>query len=197
MNWYQSGVVLTLAAFGALVFACTSSVNEDIVISGTGTQTPAFGLPDASPRADGGGVCPSNECPPGHATCPDAPFLCSVDLSSDDDNCGECGNRCFDASKPENQDSVWAGLHAKFVCVDSACQFGCANLWADCNGYAEDGCEANLFDKEHCGACNKACQENERCDQGTCVCDISDSCGKCGNICPEPEAPPFPYEWNA
>ncbi len=86
----------------------------------------------------------------------------------------------------------------------------CAPGFADCNGDASDGCEADLASPAHCGACANACalaHATAACDGGSCAigaCDPgfadcdgsaangcetdlqtnSDDCGVCGNVCP-------------
>lgn len=40
---------------------------------------------------------------------------------------------------------------------------------ADCNGFLSDGCEAKLStDSKNCGACKKACDNDEHCKEGKC-----------------------------
>ncbi|MDF2698442.1 MAG: Tryptophan synthase alpha chain [Labilithrix sp.] len=77
-------VVLGVVFLGALVFACTSPVNDDVVISGR-PETPAFTTPDGGvtvPEAEAGvGLCASNECPEGHVTCPNRPYPCTTTSS--------------------------------------------------------------------------------------------------------------------
>ena len=62
------------------------------------------------------GACATNECPPDRTTCPNNPFPCSVDLKSDDTNCGACGQACPDLT------DIFAVSH----CVDGTCQVGCS-----------------------------------------------------------------------
>ncbi|AKU95529.1 Tryptophan synthase alpha chain [Labilithrix luteola] len=132
-------------------------------------------------------LCPTNACQPGRVTCPDSPFLCGVDLSSDDDNCGACGNRC----------PKLGAVNALTKCIDGECKLGCTTAKMDCNGLAEDGCEVDVTrDNQNCGVCGHACPANFSCSAGECVCAISNSCGACGNVCPPDEEPPFPEEWN-
>ena len=52
---------------------------------------PAFASPDAEASDAARGLtqyCPSDECPPGHTTCPLSSFRCDVDLWTDRNNCG-------------------------------------------------------------------------------------------------------------
>ena len=76
------------------------------------TPTPDGG-PVTSPEAGAFvGMCPSNECPAGRMTCPNDPFPCGVDLTSDDDNCGACGVRC-PHDKPSSRASRGDALHGR------------------------------------------------------------------------------------
>ncbi|MFP4524438.1 MAG: hypothetical protein ACLFO2_03980, partial [Candidatus Woesearchaeota archaeon] len=79
------------------------------------------------------GVCedcvPDCSCEDGYAAC-DGSLSdgdgCEVDLSSDDDNCGSCGNVC--------------GSHA--FCSGGSCV--CEAGWVDANGDMSDGCEEEV-----------------------------------------------------
>ena len=93
--------------------------------------------------------CVSGDVPAPPVVCEDGMgTLCNdvcVDVQTDDDNCGECGQRC-----PTNNS-----------CVAGRCesdQAACAAPFFDCNGDPSDGCEANTDTNFlHCGACNNAC----------------------------------------
>ena len=121
-----------------------------------------------------------------------------VDLLTDPLNCGECGEIC-----------AFDGAGAR--CVEGECAIGaCDDGLANCNGFAEDGCEVVLAtDVEHCGECEIACDfENAgaACEEGVCTlgvceegfanCDgdpddgceieLADDllhCGECDNAC--------------
>ncbi|MEY4582487.1 MAG: hypothetical protein RL701_7190, partial [Pseudomonadota bacterium] len=102
--------------------------------------------------------------------------------------------------------------HAMTACVDGACLIAdCEAPFVDCDGSADNGCEANLDSLQHCGLCNVPCQINHAassCTKGQCTfaacaqnygdCDndrkngceraldtLSD-CGKCNAACPKP-----------
>jgi hypothetical protein len=101
-----------------------------------------------------------------------------IDLTTDTDNCGACGNVCPAGTNCE------AG-----VCT-------CPNGQDLCDG----SCIDTLANHEHCGSCGNACAANKVCWQGVCAdtcaalteCDggcidtTSDpfNCGACGNACP-------------
>ena len=210
----------TLASVGGallcLVAALPAGCSSEIYI---GNDADAGGGPLVSPSVDGGitpsesgaavGLCPSNECPAGRVTCPNDPFPCSVDLSSDDDNCGACGVRC------PHDDAFVDRFSGAMRCTGGTCGLVCLEAYADCNGLPEDGCEVKIAgpganDVNNCGACGNVC--DDICVDGACGCpgggtmcpdglchDLDredDNCGACGNVCPESTDPPFPPEWN-
>lgn len=105
-----------------------------------------------------------------------------VDLRTDNENCGECGNRCKDGEK----------------CKSGACRISCPEGQIICGS----ACADLTNDINHCGECGHACKDGEKCDAGECViscgsgqieCDGScvdtqtDSkhCGGCGQRCSE------------
>jgi len=208
MNARVSRLALGGAALGILVFACTSPVRDDIVIEG---RPQVFENVDASApahdAAESLGLCPSNECPEGRTTCPNNPFPCAVDLSSDDDNCGACGVSC------PTDSNVLARFNGAMRCVTGECRLVCKSDYADCNGLIDDGCEVQVTgtqanDKYNCGACGNVC--DDMCIRGSCGCpsgqtfcpdgctDIrvdNRNCGECGNVCPPSTEPPFPPAW--
>ncbi len=140
-------------------------------------------------------------CPTGFADCDaDVRNGCEVDLRSSAAHCGTCGNAC-------------AGVDgAPGVCRDGVCATQCRAGFADCDGAASNGCEADLGQSDHCGACATRCS-GERglclvavdpgssarsyscqpsCPAGTTMCgsrcvDLQSdpaSCGSCDAVCP-------------
>lgn len=133
--------------------------------------------------------------------CPESQQRCGgtcVDLSSNNDHCGVCGNRC---ALPNASASCRSGHCTIVACLPSR---------GDCNGLAADGCEVDLrSDPAHCGACNNACvypNASATCADGVCrlgACaagmgncngNLADGCetdltshvehcGSCGNAC--------------
>jgi hypothetical protein len=122
---------------------------------------------------------------------------CEVDLLTNAQNCGNCGEYC-----------VLANATAKCeqgVCAIDTCNTGFKN----CDTFPETGCEANTqLDPSHCGACNLLCQPvgSSACANGTCQltgcttgkgdcnqdpddgCEVNllttlTHCGFCGNAC--------------
>jgi hypothetical protein len=88
---------------------------------------------------------------------------CETDLTTSLSDCGGCGVSCEPA-------------HATGVCEEGACTPTCEDGFADCNGDAADGCEADLSAPETCGACDNVCSAKG----GKATCDAS---GKCGIDC--------------
>jgi hypothetical protein len=165
--------------------------------------------------------CIGTTCPAPYATCPSATgkgeYTCGVNLLTDSNNCGACGNVCPGAT-------VFGTLRMTTQCVDGKCQRECANPttsydFRDCNGRVDDGCEVDAkSDLENCGTCGNKCPEGtDRCVDGQCGCpggmtycgcplglpvcgtrackDTSsdnDNCGGCGNKCSAPDAGPLP-----
>jgi len=91
--------------------------------------------------------------------------LACSDVTSDVSNCGACGRACSSAH-------VTAP-----ACADKLCAPACAAGWADCNHpiapAADDGCETNVYDPAHCGACGApACNlanASAACPAGACT----------------------------
>lgn len=110
-------------------------------------------------------------------------------LATDPANCGTCGANC--GSFP----------NVNVTCSNGTCYYACAPGWADCDGYAANGCETYIArDANNCGACGYVCGgETPYCSNGACspcppgqilcgdgcVQALSDAsnCGGCGNLC--------------
>lgn len=207
---------LPAAALLGLLAVLPAGCSSEIFIgtdadAGTGSfVSPDSGPANVTPEAGAFvGMCPSNECPAGRTTCPNDPFPCSIDLSSDDDNCGACGVRC-----PHDEAFVQR-FGGGMRCTGGTCKLVCQPSHADCNGIADDGCEVQIAgsgatDLKNCGGCGQVC--DTICTEGACGCPgggtfcpdkachdtnrENDNCGACGNVCPPDTEPPFPPEWN-
>lgn len=94
--------------------------------------------------------CPTNKCPAGWTTCPNSRFPCDVNLWTDVNNCGACGRRCPSA-----------GAGATFACVEGVCAMQCSAFPTrlDCDGLADNGCEGEPLNDNHCGSCDKKCTD--------------------------------------
>ncbi|MDD9965051.1 MAG: hypothetical protein OXR73_02415 [Myxococcales bacterium] len=91
------------------------------------------------------GECGVGKCVTGYGDCDKDPENgCETELVTLDD-CGQCGRGC-------NPDKATGGCETG-ECVIVACEGG----YHDCNGLAEDGCEADLETVSHCGACGAEC----------------------------------------
>lgn len=107
--------------------------------------------------------------------------LCSgvcVSISSDNANCGVCGNVCA----------------AGQACSGGICS--CSSGLANCLG----ACVNTATDTVNCGACGNACAQGQVCAAGRCQCQTGltactngcvdtasdgDNCGGCGSVCAE------------
>ena len=145
--------------FVALVVVVACSDRTPDVIAYDLTPPPAFVDPDAGAnKPDGNDLityCPSDRCPAGHTTCPSSPHLCDVDLRTDVNNCGECGNAC---PKPGG------GEGETYACIEGRCTLTCdQGVALDCDGVPDNGCEARLPDNDNCGACGLKCPADTPC----------------------------------
>ncbi len=87
-----------------------------------------------------GGTC---HCP---GTAPDACGAACVDRSTDESNCGACGNTCPTGA----------------TCTRGTCS--CLGGLTQCGGVCAD----LSTDRDHCGTCTTACLATQACTQGTC-----------------------------
>ncbi|MBI5516821.1 MAG: hypothetical protein HY909_23755 [Deltaproteobacteria bacterium] len=124
-----------------------------------------------------------------------------ADLTTDPQHCGACGVACA------------AGPGSAPACVGGRCALRCEDpeRSADCDGAADNGCEATLrTSAAHCGECGNACagapNASGACVEGRCGitcaegfgdCDgmpgngcetdlraSGSHCGRCGEVCP-------------
>jgi len=126
-------------------------------------------------------------CIPAAPNCATGDQCCSmlcIDVGTDLSNCGACGRACSSAHVTTPS------------CNNKLCAPSCAAGWADCNHLrspnADDGCETNVYDVTHCGACGApACNlpnATPDCPAGACVvksCSAGffDCDGKAANGC--------------
>ena len=83
---------------------------------------------------------------------------CETETGTDITHCGDCTTVCK------------SGPHATPQCTDGGCSLTCDGGFADCNGLADDGCEADTVnDPEHCGSCGISCK-GAKCVKGACEC---------------------------
>ncbi len=100
---------------------------------------------------------------------------CEVRIDRDAAHCGACGRACPSAP------------HARGACADSACTFACDRGWADCDGDAANGCEADLSRPESCGACGTRCSA----PRALCA-EVTDAAGAVSYACTDRCAEPTP-----
>lgn len=85
---------------------------------------------------------------------------CESNGDTDLNNCGGCGVAC---QLPHSVATCSSGNCAVAVCEEG---------WADCNGFAADGCEVYVLDSlSHCGSCRASCAPDGgvgECVQGEC-----------------------------
>lgn len=160
-------------------------------------------LPNAQTSCSAG-ACQIDACDGGWADCDgNAENGCETAIDADVDNCGACGNTC---SFPH---ATGVACDAG-VCIMGGCEAG----FADCDGVASNGCEANLAaDPNNCQQCGNVCPAAggtpvcvfgacsvSACSPGLgdcsatepgCETDLLTStshCGFCGNECSYPRA---------
>lgn len=99
----------------------------------------------AGAAGDGAGICA-----PGTADCDGLALnACEADLSTDDANCGRCGNAC-----PTGFGFETNGAH----CMAGTCVHECHLLHGDCDDNLANGCETALYANDaNCGACGVVC----------------------------------------
>ena len=170
------GQLLALATLTVVLPHCTRDVTLDAPPlqsgpdAGTGVFAPADDAGPSSSHSDGGGLdnvpmCASSTCAEPYATCSTSKYLCDIDLDTDSNNCGSCGNKC-----PNDQWRV-TNLRASWICVGGGCTMVCnpSSFYADCNGMIEDGCETSITGPENCGSCGNKCADDQICSGGKCV----------------------------
>ena len=151
--------------------ACTDESSDPANCNACGSACTA--APDNGAAACIGNAC-SFTCSGALTACPSVDPAACVDATSDNNNCGSCGNVCP------------AGL----TCANSSC---CPASQTLCNGV----CVTEGTDPNHCGNCTVICSEGvcfngsccgngqKQCN-GMCVNIQSDAtnCGDCGITCP-------------
>ena len=119
---------------------------------------------------------------------------CELNVGSDPNNCGSCGNQC---ERPNSTAS----------CVSGSCVItSCDENFDNCDSDDGNGCEASLTRPGTCGGCSIMCTSEmlcsatgdtprcvDGCEDGEDVCSGScvlldsnvEHCGSCGMACPE------------
>lgn len=205
-----TGSAVSLIVLGASPAGCAADVRIGITDPDAGAAPVPFEPPDASDASSEPRLCATAECPAGTTTCATSRARCDVDVTTDRDNCGACGAACPpDQYRPPWGEGDESSLQVKFSCVDSRCAVSCQGGFGDCDGIPDNGCEADLAEPGHCGACGNACAPGIPCVEGKCGCNAPEvvcagactdrrssiaHCGACGNACED--TAPRPSEHN-
>jgi hypothetical protein len=111
-----------------------------------------------------GAACDGSEPPEtvDEGGCSIGTTLCATgctDTSSDDANCGSCGNHCGSAETCVTGTCVTGG------CVAGETSCGCAAGETSCGG----ACVDTNSDTGNCGSCGTNCAAGSSCESGTCI----------------------------
>lgn len=136
---------------------------------GTDTNTPDTGQPDTAPTD-----CNGVTCTAGQGCCGTAGSETCIDIFSDLNNCGACGNIC-------NEGESCVGGNC--TCGDTVASDGVA-----CDGgiCCSDECVTDSTDPLCiCPGEGAPCQSGERCCNDAClsITDDASNCGGCGTTC--------------
>ncbi len=107
------------------------------------------------------GTCGIAFCNAGFFDCNNNPLDgCEVNSITDTFNCGACHHVC-------------PSINSSPICSSGTCAIASCNTgFVDCNGFAGDGCEANIVsDPNNCGHCFGQCSRNNGvpiCNNGQC-----------------------------
>lgn len=160
-----------LGDFAARSCTACEGTSDCVDLRVTPTHCGACGKTCAAGEVCSGGAC-TRECVAPYVSCGDR----CVDLASDPKNCGACGTTC-----------------ANGICAEGKCRAGaCPANQGDCDGFADNGCEAKLDDSmTNCGACGASCARANaktacaagKCSLVTCESGFLDCDGNPANGC--------------
>jgi hypothetical protein len=117
------------------------------------------------------GTCEVMACAGAFKDCDSAPANgCEVNTLSDLSHCSQCGKMC-------------SASHGTPSCVFGVCNILCDQLWGNCDGNADNGCEKTLAgDVSNCGGCGKQCESSTgtpSCTNGVCGISCNPGLGNC------------------
>lgn len=146
-------------------------INTLTDVNHCGNCTTACNPPHATPGCSSGN-CTINSCDTGWGDCDgQVSNGCEINLNTNPDYCGSCGNDCVVANGT-------AGCSSG-SCTVASCNPG----WADCDGQVSNGCETNTAtDTGNCGTCNNVCNGTAGtpiCASGTCTIACNPGFGNC------------------
>ncbi|HOT10653.1 MAG TPA: hypothetical protein PK710_12825 [Polyangiaceae bacterium] len=133
---------------------------------------------DPPDQCGGSGV--ANQCGCTPKTCGQLGANCGpVDTGCGSADCGSCDapDTCGGGGVPNQCGCTCSLPNAVTSCLGGVCMIKSCNAgWADCDGIADNGCEANLAtNKNNCGSCGKICADVH----GAAVCVAGD----CNILC--------------
>jgi len=125
----------------------------------------------------------------------------TVDLDSDQYNCGSCGNLCGNLTCCEGTCTITAFDSQNCGKCGHVCEFGTC-IAGQCSASDEPGggslyCDAGktacgnhcaniLTDNQNCGSCGNDCGSSGRCCNGKCICDVCACEGETETVlCPQ------------
>ena len=150
------------AVFGVTVLAgCNDVLDNESAVLGTDAASPAD---SGTGVVVGGDASPSPGCAAGQKACDG---LCA---STSDPLAGCAAESCDPCVVPR----AVAACAADGTCAVAACNPG----FADCDGNPSNGCETDLSQPQHCGACDTSCSG------GTPVCAPVAQGFTCASGCP-------------
>jgi hypothetical protein len=156
---------------------CNGNANDGCETNLTATTDHCGTCSVACLNNHGSTSCVASKCVPGCGSgfgdCNGNPIDgCEAALTTEANNCGACGSVCALAHV------------ASSTCNGGKCTVvNCEANYGDCNGAADDGCEASLAAlTTNCGKCGNVCSSTNgasRCSGGSCAIDCGANYGNC------------------
>ncbi len=142
---------------------CTDKAKQD-QLSGKCFKRNEFGVCEGVFQCSSDGMTQCNAKEPEKEVCNHKDDNCDgqtdegFDLSSDVNNCGDCGIQCVNP-------------HGTTTCVNGKCVYKCDEGYWDCDGDPTNGCESDLMKVQACGLCqrNEDCPTGFFCKDGDCI----------------------------